>query len=100
MQEGLTRNWVKKMRRAGVFGTYTVTGFQYENELGEVGWHITAWPAQGPIHDYWVSGAEFYSMRIHFFYKFTNRTLIEIFEAITGLSSEERATVLQAIGPR
>jgi hypothetical protein len=97
MQDGLTRNWVKKMHRKGVFENYSVSGFQYESESWEIGWHITAWPAHGPIHDYWVSGKEFYSMRIHYDYNFTNRTLIEIFGAITDLGSEEKNAVMLAI---
>jgi hypothetical protein len=97
MQDGLTRNWTKKMRRAGLFGNYTVTGFQYEDALGERGWHITAWPSTGAIHDYWVSDEIFYSVRIHYFYQFTNRTLIEIFGIITTLASEEKSAVMEAI---
>lgn len=85
MQEGLTKNWEKKKRGVGVFGQYTVNGFWYEDQAGETGWHITAWPQNSPIHDYWVSGTTFYSMSkmsIHYFYKMTNRTLIEIFGPI------------------
>jgi hypothetical protein len=97
MQEGLTKNWNKKKRGVGVFGRYTVNGFWYEDQSGATGWHITAWPDHGPIHDYWVSGTTFYSMSIHYFYKMTNRTLIEIFDAIPNLEQEERDAVMQAI---
>jgi hypothetical protein len=97
MQEGLTRNWEKKQRCVGVFGNYTVNGFLYEDQTGELGWHITAWSQHGPIHDYWVSGTTFYSMSIHYFYKMTNRTLIEIFDPIPNLDKEEREAVMEAI---
>lgn len=43
MQDGLMKNWKKTLRRVDTFGDYTVSGFQYESEDGETGWHITAW---------------------------------------------------------
>jgi hypothetical protein len=97
MQEDLRRSWTKTMRRRGVFRDYTVMGFQYEDGLGEIGWHITAWPTTGAIHDYWVSGDVFYSVRIHYFYMSTSRTLIEIFGAITDLDPSEKSAVLEAV---
>ena len=99
MQEGLTKNWTKRMHRKGVFDEYTVMGFQYESQPGEIGWHITAWPKIGiPIHDFWISGKEFYSMSIHFFYQGTNHNLIQIFDPIKDLDAKERQAALKAIG--
>src|SRR5437588_942675 len=99
MQEGLTKNWTKKMHRRGVFGEYTVMGFQYKSQDGELAWHITAWPKIGfPIRDFWVSGIEFYSMSIHYAYRGTNYTLIQIFDSIKDLDVAEREAVLKAIG--
>ena len=49
-------------------------------------------------HDYWISDGVFYSMRIHYFYELTNRTLIEIFGAIADLDPEEKSAVLEAVG--
>jgi hypothetical protein len=97
MHDELQRNWKKKMHHVGVFKNYSVSGFQYESESLEIGWHITAWPAQGPIHDFWVSGEEFHSMRIHYGYNSTNRTLIEIFGALADVNSDERDAVILAI---
>lgn len=95
MQDGLNANWKKKMYRVEMVESYTVMGFQYESESLETGWHITAWPLQGPIRDYWVSAKDFYMMRIH--YGFTNRHLIEIFGVIADLNTIERNAVLEAI---
>lgn len=97
MQEGLHKNWGKRMYRKGTLGGYTVVGFQYEDQTGETAWHITAWPNADPIHDYWVSEQRFYSMSIHFFYRGTNRTLIEVFDEIKALDPGEKLAVLKAI---
>jgi hypothetical protein len=97
MQEGLTKNWTKKMHRRGAFDGWVVIGFQYESQDGEIAWHITAWPMADPIHDFWISGREFYEVSIHYFYQMTNRTLIEIFEPIKNLDAKEREAVLKAI---
>src|ERR1700733_8252028 len=90
MQDGLTKNWKKTLRRVDTFGDYTVSGFQYESEEGETGWHITAWAIHRPVHDYWVSGKDFYTMRIHYFHNFTNRHLIELLGTITDLEESEQ----------
>ena len=97
MQDGLTKNWKKTLRRVDTFGDYTVSGFQYESEDGETGWHITAWGIHRPVHDYWVSGKDFYTMRIHYFHNFSNRHLIELFGTITDLEEAEQKAVLKAI---
>jgi hypothetical protein len=49
------------------------------------------------VHDYWVSGKDFYMMRIHYFHNFTNRHLIELFGTITDLEEAEQKAVLKAI---
>jgi hypothetical protein len=54
MQDALTMNWKKTLRRVDTFGDYTVSGFQYESEAGETGWQTTAWAIHRPVHD-WVS---------------------------------------------
>ncbi len=91
-------NWEKRAHRRGVFGDYTVVGFRYEGPNREIGWHVTSWRnGHDLIHDCWISGKTFHSMTIHYSYKGTNRTLIEIFQAITNLDSEEQKAVLEAI---
>jgi hypothetical protein len=50
---------------------------------------------KGPVRS--VSGDVLYSVRIHYFYMSTNRTLIEIFGVITDLDPDEKSAVLEAI---
>jgi hypothetical protein len=52
-----------KLRRSGEFNERRVDGWQYENEQGELTWHITTWSISGdPIEDYWFTGGEFYEI--------------------------------------
>jgi hypothetical protein len=75
MQEGLSRNWINKQNRLGVFEEFTVMGHIYESQDGETGWHITAWQSgRGPVHAYWVSGHDFFAASLHIDY----RTRIEV----------------------
>ncbi len=89
MQQQVTQNGKRKLYRVGKFGLDNGSDLPYESEPGEMGWHITAWQGRDPIRAYWVSGKEFYSMRIHYPYNVTGRTLIEIVAAIADLNSEE-----------
>jgi len=99
MEEGLT-HWATKDNRRGLFDNYTVMGFKYQNASGEIGWHITSWLSGfDPVHDYWVSGRNFHSVRMDFFYNGTPYNRIEIFTPpiTSGIEQEERKAVLKAI---
>ena len=93
MREGLTKNWTKLQRCAGSFNGYAVTGFQFQAPDGEIGWFITAWPHQDPIHDYWVHGNKFYNVTPHL----DPRSKFEIFDEVKKLDPAEKKAILEAI---
>jgi hypothetical protein len=90
--------WRATAHRKGEFDNYTVLGFHYESFQGASAWHIKSWKTGfDPIHDYWVSGKDFYSMAIHYMVNGTDRIEIEIFGLVPGVSEEERKAVMSAI---
>jgi hypothetical protein len=95
-------HWQPKENRKGEFDSYTVLGFKLGNATGQTAWRITTWKTSGfyPVHEYWVTGANFHSATIHIFYQGTHENLIEIHEPpIThAIVEDERKAVLMAIG--
>lgn len=88
-----------RLRRSGIFDGRTINGFQYEDELGELAWHISTWPISGdPIEDYWVTGGEFYEIvGLHFAVNMLPLNRIEVGRLITGIDPVKRDTILNAI---
>jgi hypothetical protein len=98
MEDGLNPGWKKTRRHVGVFGGYTVQGEQYVGPTGEVGWHTSSWPMRDPIHCYWVSGSDFYTVRIHVNEFRGGLYRIDIPEQpATSVDSAEREAILEAI---
>jgi hypothetical protein len=97
MKDGLNRDWQQQGKFEGTFSGYTVQGFKYLGESGEVGWFTTSWPMKDPVHDFWISGTTFYRVKFHFAGNVSNRRLFEIFETIENVDPAERSAVLEAI---
>jgi hypothetical protein len=98
MQEPLV-HWDKSDNRKGIFGDYTVMAFKYRH-ADQIGWHVSSWKTGfDPVHDYWVSGQNFHAVSIHYFYRGTPETLVQIYEPpITeGIEPTERNAVLEAV---
>ena len=88
-----------KMNRSGFFGERRVDGWQYENELGELAWHVRTWPNSGdPIDDYWFKDGEFYEVtKLDIWRNMTPENRIEIGRRIMGMDAEKRDAMLSAI---
>jgi hypothetical protein len=97
MSDGMNRGWRQHGRFAGQFGAYTVQGFKYLSDSGEVGWHTTSWPMRDPVHDFWVSGATFYKVSVYPAGEVSNRQRVEIFEVVEDVNPAEKNAVLEAI---
>ncbi len=85
----IERHSIKPVKKEchGAFGKYVVMGIQYQNELGELGWHIRS--ASTVTHPYWVQNGQF--NRVTF-----RERAVDIHEQASP-TSEERAAVLAAI---
>lgn len=95
MKEGLQRN-VKQISSArGTFSGYVVQGFQYESASGELGWNITSWPINDPVHTFWVEDGAFHKTSIHI--DWNGHVTVHINDMIRNVDPKERAAVLEAI---
>ncbi len=92
---------VKKVsRHNGIFGDFEMIGFQYEDDLGDRAWHVTAWRLRNnPINDFWVHDKDFYSLKI----QLASGPLAENLFQIVGkfddsaIPADEKQAILQAI---
>ncbi len=87
-------NLTRLQHQSGTFGAYKVSGHQFRDQRGEVGWHITAYPGGNPVNDYWVADGVFYGLRIDLG---ANRSLIEVFDEIQDIDPGEREAILSAL---
>ena len=91
-----TELWrMRRPGRTGVFGKYSVQGFQFESASGELAWQVSEWGDYGPVKSYWVANRRFYGVIIHFNGAGDNR--IETFPEIRDLPGDEKEAVLAAI---
>jgi hypothetical protein len=97
MQDGMHRGWVQVGRFSGIFSGYTVQGFKYAGDGGEVGWHTSSWPMRDPIHTSWVSGTDFYKVKVHPPGDISNRQVVEILGLNSEIEPEERSATFEAI---
>lgn len=87
-------NMTRLQHQSGVFDGYEVSGFQYKDERGEVGWKMTAWPGGNPVNEYWVRNGRFYGVRIDLG---PNKSLIEVLNEIHDIDLKERTAILNAL---
>jgi hypothetical protein len=88
-----------KLQRSGWFDGRRVDGSQFEDERGDLAWHIKTWPDSGdPIEDYWVEGGEFYEV-VELQSAMDDLALnrIETGRRITGIDPAKRTGILNAI---
>jgi hypothetical protein len=97
MEDGINRGWRQQGSFSGDFGRYTVQGFKYLSERGEIAWHSMSWPKRDPVHTFWVSGETFYKVTVHPRGDVSNRQVVEIFGIIENVDPAERSAVLEAI---
>lgn len=87
-------NMTRLQYQNDVFDGYKVSGFQYKDERGEIGWHMTAYPGGNPVNSYWVTNGEFHAVRIDFS---LNKSVVEVLNEIQDIEPREKTAVLQAI---
>jgi hypothetical protein len=96
-----------KLQRSGWFDARRVDGWQYEDERGQLAWHIRTWleggdrveddrEADNGVEDYWVEGGEFYEVvEIHLVNELPKR--IETGRKVTGIDAAKRSGILKTI---
>jgi autonomous glycyl radical cofactor GrcA len=97
---GELHNLRLKLQRSGWLDGRRVDGWLFEDERGNLGWHIRTWPNGGdPVDDYWVEGSEFYEvLRLDLAMKATPTNRIETGRRIIEMDVAKRDTILIAIG--
>ncbi len=88
-----------KLQRSAWFDGRRVDGSQFEDDRGDLAWHIRTWPDSGePIEDYWVEGGEFYEVvELHSDMDNLAMNRIETGRRITGIDPAKRTGILNAI---
>ena len=97
MQDGLDPGWQRAGSFVGTFEGYIVQGFKYESDNGEPGWFTMSWPQRDPVHNFWVTGSEFYRATIYPAGEMSSRQRVELFDLVTDVTPQERKAVLAAI---
>jgi len=90
----------KISKHNGVFGGYEILGHQYEYNLGDLGWHITAWPQRcNPISNFWVHDKDFYAIKIQPAAGPQDENLFQILGKFdeSAIPLDEKQAILQAI---
>ena len=86
------------VHRTGIFDEYTVHGLLYLFEgTREQAWHITAYSLGSKVNDYWVVGEEFHAVSMHYLYRMTDETRIEVHGVIQDVPDNLRRIALEAI---
>lgn len=58
------RDFQRKLQRSGFLGERRVDGWQYEDESGQLAWHVRIWPnCEDPINGYWIEGCDFFEIK-------------------------------------
>ena len=97
METGVNSTWRENGQYSGDFHGYTVNGLKYISPAGEVGWHITSWPMQEPIHSFWVQGSIFYQADIEVDEFLAGLYSANIHEQVEDVEQAEQKAVLAAI---
>ena len=57
--------WKMRPGRVGIFGEYTIQGFECENAGGKRAWWTMWWGSNGPVHNAWVEDKTFRRVILH-----------------------------------